>query len=183
MSKQTVFADPLAQKTGDDAATPTRVLFVCTGNTCRSPMAAAVLNDRAAPREICTACAEQSAETGRYVAFSAGLYAAQGAPITPHAAEALREAGIVCTPSNDYEAHRAHTVTAEDVANADMVVAITTKHAMELLMRFPDAASKIRTLPMDIADPFGGTLATYRECLMQLRYCLQIAFGEAGGTP
>lgn len=183
MPQQTVFVDPLAQKTGGDAATPTRVLFVCTGNTCRSPMAAALLNHMAAPREICTACAEQSATTGRYVAFSAGLYAAQGAPITPTASEALREAGVVSTPSNDYEAHRAHTVTAEDVAGADIVVAITARHAMELLMRFPDAASKIRTLSMDIADPFGGSLATYRECLVQLRYCLQIAFGGAEDTP
>ena len=62
------------------------VLFVCTGNTCRSPMAAALYNQLNAPREVCSACAD--AVDGRNIkALSAGLYAAEGDPITPQAAE------------------------------------------------------------------------------------------------
>ena len=172
---------PCVQKDGADADTARRVLFVCTGNTCRSPMAAALLNEQSAPREICSACAPSELRT--YLARSAGLYAASGAPITPAAVMALEEAGVASTPYNDYRAHRAHSVTEGDVEWADVIVAITAAHAMELMLRFPDAASKIRTLPMDIADPYGGSAQDYRDCLLQLRYCLQIAFFGAEDTP
>ena len=49
---------------------------------------------------------------------------------------------------------------------------------LTLVLRFPQHTGKIRTLPMDIADPFGGDLAVYRQCLMQLRYCLQAYCAE-----
>ena len=170
-----------AVKMGKDEPRHT-VLFVCTGNTCRSPMAAALLNHLCAPREICSACPDNGA-SGAYTATSAGLCATEGDPITPAAAKALREAGVVSTSANRYEAHRAHRVNEADVATADIIVAITAAHAMELMLRFPDAASKIRTLPMDIADPFGGSDELYRTCLSQLRYCLQIAFFMGEQTP
>ena len=154
---------------------PFRVLFVCTGNTCRSPMAAALYNHMTLPREVCSACADSVSLRG--VAESAGLYADNGAPITPEAADALREAGVVSTPWNDYEAHTARTVTREMVESADLVVGITAGHAMELTMRFPECAGKIVAMPMDIADPFGQGAAVYRACLMQLRYCLPLLGG------
>ena len=96
-----------------------------------------------------------------------------GAPISSGALEALRGAGIPPHPENDYTLHRARTVTEEMMTEADEVIAISTRHAMELMLRFPQYTGKIRTLPMDIADPYGGDLAVYRQCLMQLRYCLQ----------
>ena len=153
---------------------PRRVLFVCTGNTCRSPMAAALLNDMCKTREPCSACPEGQA--CHIEARSAGLYAVQGAPITPLAAQALEEAGVVSVPPHDYRAHRASNITSEAVAWADDIVGLTGAHAMELMLRFPEAASKIRTLPMDIADPFGGDMEIYRQCLAQLRYALTLAF-------
>lgn len=153
---------------------PRRILFVCTGNTCRSPMAAALLNDLAHPREICSAAGEVA--RSRYVACSAGLYANDGEPITPAAASALQEAGVVSRPDNDYLSHRARTVDAEMVAEADEIVGLTASHAMQLLLRFPEAASKIRTLPVDISDPFGGDAAAYRDCLSRLRYAIELAY-------
>ncbi len=150
-----------------------RILFVCTGNTCRSPMAAALLNHMVRPREVCSACAD-AVEVPPMVATSAGLYAADGAPITPAAANALRAAGIVPTAGNDYTAHRARTVTADMMAQADEVIAITGRHAMELMLRFPEHAAKIETLPMDIADPYGGGDAVYRECLDMLSYAITL---------
>ena len=167
-------AQLFAQKSDRAAMAPRRVLFVCTGNTCRSPMAAALLNDMSRPRELCSAMGE--IERPRFVASSAGLYAIEGDPITPAAAEALQEAGVVSRPDNDYLAHRARTVCAALVAEADEIVGLTSSHAMQLLLRFPEAASKIRTLPMDIADPFGGSREVYRDCLAQLRYALELSY-------
>lgn len=160
------------QKKETDAAcaAPCRVLFICTGNTCRSPMAAAALADRALA---------ECAEAPRFVAASAGLYAVVGAPITPAAAEALAARGIVSRVGNNYNAHRAHTVTREDLANADEVVAMSAAHAMELLFRFPEYASKIFTFDKDIPDPFGKDAATYRACLDTL--CALIGARWFGG--
>lgn len=147
-----------------------RVLFVCTGNTCRSPMAAAWLNDKAP-------------QWGRAVfARSAGLFAVAGAPITPAAAAALRDAGVRPRPGNDYTVHAAHTVTREDMAAADEVIAISAKHAMELLMRFPESAMKIYTLDEDVPDPYGGSAEDYRACLAQLARLLTARFGEGAAT-
>lgn len=159
--------------------TPRVILFVCTGNTCRSPMAAALFNDMMRPREVCSACAdEMDIRMENAVARSAGLYANEGDPITQEAARALREAGVRPVPGYDYNAHRARTVTADMMAEAHRVIAISAAHAMELTFRFPEYAAKISTMPMDIADPFGRGDAVYRECLMQLRYCLQLLMAE-----
>ena len=88
---------------------PRRVLFVCTGNTCRSPMAAALYNDMQRPREFCTACEECAAEESltptNAVALSAGLYVSEGAPISEEAVTVLREARVMPVPGNDYPAH------------------------------------------------------------------------------
>ena len=144
-----------------------RVLFVCTGNTCRSPMAAAVLNDLARPREVCSM--SEGSEGRAIVASSAGLFAPDGAPMTPEALTALSEAGIVNRPDNNYAAHRARTVTRAIMEEADEVVAISASHAMELLMRFPEYASRIFTLSEDVPDPYGHGQETYRRCLAALR--------------
>ena len=166
---------PRLQNAGDDEATPRRVLFVCTGNTCRSPMAAALLNDMARPREVCSLSPERGTAP-RLIASSAGLWAMEGDPITPAAAAALREAGVPPLPHNDYTAHRARTVTEQMLETADLVVAISGNHAMELMMRFPAHASKIGTLGVDIPDPFGGSAEVYRTCLMQLRHGIRACF-------
>ena len=131
---------------------PLRVLFVCTGNTCRSPMAQAVLT--ALRPEIC--------------ALSAGLYPVQGEPITPQAVQALHDAGILCDEHNPYESHTATPVDELTVLSCDRIIGMTERHAMQLLMQYPAAASKISAMPPPIADPFGGTVEQYRACLAQI---------------
>ena len=152
---------------------PGRILFVCTGNTCRSPMAAALYNDMRRPQEVCSACPEPH-EPGRMVAFSAGLYANEGEPISADALRALQEAGVRPVTENDYTLHRAQNVSGELIDSVDLVVAISGRHAMELMLRFPEHAAKIETFPMDIADPYGGDDATYRACLDMLSYAITL---------
>ena len=152
-------AQPLLERIPTEEQRPLRVLFVCTGNTCRSPMAAAILA-HLAKREAPL----------RYEAESAGLFAACGAPMTAHAQDALRALGI------EPHAHVSKNVDESLMSAADLVVGLTASHAMQLAMRYPQYATKITTLPFDIADPFGGDAEVYARCAEQLLLCIEIAF-------
>ncbi len=153
----------LEQALKSDVSAPRRVLFVCTGNTCRSPMAAALLNHTVGSREI----------VPTLTATSAGLWASEGAPISTGAEVALREAGVAPVW---FESHRARNVSADAMREADVVLGITSRHAMELMMRYPEYAAKIEALPIDIDDPFGGDDDTYRACLEALTRALDLRF-------
>ena len=141
------------------SSTKRRVLFVCTGNTCRSPMAAAIANH----------IAKERGEQG-FLADSAGLFASEGEPMSEGAHHALETLGI------EVPQHTARNVSAALLADADTVVGLTASHAMQLMMRYPEAATKIVTLPMDIADPYGADDATYLACARQLMLCVELAF-------
>ena len=133
-----------------EAELPTTVCFVCSGNTCRSPMAEAVLNYLG---------------KGAYRAVSAGTCACDGDGITENAALALERAEIPSVPPHDYRNHRSRSITFSDIANADMIVCMTSRHALQLISAFPEYAEKIRTMPEEIPDPFMYGEAVYDRCL------------------
>lgn len=128
------------------------ICFVCTGNTCRSPMAAAL---------VCGA-------DGPYRAVSAGLAACVGAPIAENAVTALTLAGVVATPQNPYPSHTAIQLDEELVRRADLVVGMTGGHLLTMLMQFPSYAEKLRAMPTAICDPFMGSTDVYRACLADI---------------
>lgn len=132
------------------------VCFVCTGNTCRSPMAEAVAN----------ALAKTHGKKLR--AVSAGLYAAEGDPIAQNAVLALENAGVEPLTNRDYHTHTAHTLCAEEAERYDLLVGLTDRHAMELILRFPNLTERVTCLTPSIPDPFGGDLACYETCLAQI---------------
>ena len=142
------------QRTDSKEMTPIRVCFVCTGNTCRSPMAAAVLNELG---------------KGSYVAMSAGLMPNVGEPISLNAVKALEKAGIPCKKDNDYASHRARMIDELMIEGCDRVIAISKSHFVSLVMcTDPKDAEKIECMPKDIPDPYMGSEADYEKCLKEI---------------
>ena len=125
------------------------LLFVCTGNTCRSPMAELLFN-AVAPEGV--------------RAMSAGLSAFAGAPLSDAAATVLAERGI---SGGDF---RSRPLTSSLAAEAAVIVAMTAAHRREIVRRFPQCADKTVTLLADgdVPDPFGGDVAVYRRCLERM---------------
>ena len=129
------------------------LLFVCTGNTCRSPMAEQIFNEQA--RDL-------SAH-----AISAGLNAKPGSPINPQAADALTQLGY--SPKD----HSSTLVSAEVVEKADVILTFTKYQKDEVAKRFPAAVEKLFTISEyanteigkseDVADPYGKSAEVYKE--------------------
>lgn len=156
MSMDTVIVE--SEEVLQDLQTPKKdlYLFVCSGNTCRSPMAATLFNHYYGD--------------DRRAATSAGLFA-DASPMSQNAALALELSGI--TPPD----HISKTVDAEMLKEAVQVIGITTAHADSLIWTYPQFASKITKLPTDIADPYGGDLAAYQACLEKIKQALSDMFG------
>jgi len=149
---------------GDDGMIR-RVLLVCTGNTCRSPMAEMMLRDLAGRRRMLLEVR------------SAGVAALDGQPFSENTVEVLRRRNVPIPPGA-----AASSLTGDAASWADLILTMTMRHKQMLLTLFPETAGKTYTLKeyalmaetsgdaaeiaaltgeLDIADPFGGPLDLY----------------------
>jgi RpiB/LacA/LacB family sugar-phosphate isomerase len=139
------------------------VLFVCTGNICRSPMAQGLFADLIRGRRDIEVA-------------SAGIGAIGGQPPSPHAVEVMQEIGI------DIRNIRSKPLMAETVRRADFIFVMTYGHLDSMLLLFPSAAEKtfllrefetdLAVMDREVADPIGQSCATYRACRDQIRAAL-----------
>lgn len=148
---------------GGPTAAPRRsILFVCTGNTCRSPLAEALCRNLLAER---LGVGPGELEARGFVVRSAGVAAFPGDDATPEAAEVAREFGA------DLAAHRSRPVNPELLAGATDVIAMTAAHAAMLSLRFPGLGPPPTLLSPtgDLPDPYGSDLGVYRDCARTIR--------------
>jgi L-threonylcarbamoyladenylate synthase len=147
------------------------MLLVCSGNTCRSPMAAGLARQLLAQRHKISVEALEDAGVG---VVSAGVFARPGAPASAPAVAAMAPRGV------DLTSHRARPLTPEMVREADVVYCMTDDHRQEVIDMAPGQADKVFTLDPagDIEDPIGGDEAAYQRCVAQLRQALELRLKE-----
>jgi len=139
------------------------VVFVCTANICRSPVAAALFAE----------WLRQHAVPGEWRVSSGGTWAMDGAPASTYSREVLSERGL------DLAAHRARRIEREMIEEVDLLLCMTRSQREALQAEFPSLAERIQLLsamagpPYDIADPYGGPREGYVEMVREVQHLIE----------
>jgi L-threonylcarbamoyladenylate synthase len=144
----------------------TTILFVCSGNTCRSPMAEGIARKYLADR---FSISPDELENKGINVMSAGSYALPGARAAEPAVEALRPMGV------DLSRHRSRPLTVELIHQADAIYTMSRNHLRAVASLVPAAADKVSNLDPDgdIEDPIGGDLSLYIEVADRIKNLIE----------
>jgi protein-tyrosine phosphatase len=138
------------------------LVFVCTGNTCRSPMAEVFARHMFAAR---LGCAPDEIEEHGVLVTSAGIAAMMGGRATSEAIDVMKEYGY------DLSRHDTQPLTEQLVRNADLILTMTRAHREAIVAQWPGAAERTLLVTADgedVCDPIGGPVERYRRCAAQL---------------
>ncbi|MCF6459901.1 low molecular weight protein arginine phosphatase [Clostridium sp. Cult3] len=145
------------------------ILFVCTGNTCRSPMAQGLLEDMARKKDL------------DIVVRSAGVFALDGQSVSREAVQVLREEGI------NISHHRANMIHRDLVEESDLILTMSKSHKEALLSKYDFIEGKVFTLKEyaygleeDILDPFGRGIDVYRHTKEEIKDALEEIIYKGG---
>lgn len=132
-----------------------KIYFICTGNTCRSPMAEAILKNK---------------KLKNVEVRSAGIYALEGGQMSENSS-------IILDQENIEHQHLSRQINSEDVSWADLILTMTSAHKGMVIQIFEEAYEKTYTLKeyatpysaQDVFDPFGGDIVLYKQTFEELK--------------
>ena len=131
-----------------------RILFVCTGNTCRSPMAECMLREMLNQLQL----------SNGYQVLSAGTYALSGAPASMGAQRAMQRRGL------SLASHKSRAVTAALLESCDLIIGLSQSHIAQLRMMYPDCPAPMRAFDdPPVSDPYGGDDAAYERAACDIQ--------------
>lgn len=143
-----------------------KIMFICTGNICRSAMAEGMMKKKIEDRKI------------EVDVYSCGIYAETGDYATYNAIEAVREYGV------DISGHRATNIRESAIEEMDLILCATVSHRQSVLYLYPELEGKVYTMKeyagidengkdLDIRDPWGYDENVYCRCALEIEDCLE----------
>ena len=140
-----------------------KVMFICTGNICRSAMAHAMLEKTAKENDK------------NIQVYSCGVFAENGDISTKEAIETMKEYGI------DLKKHKATNIRNSNIEDMDVILCATTAHKNNVLNLYPNLKGKVFTMKeyagydnnnLDIKDPWGYGIDVYKKCAKEIEECI-----------
>lgn len=139
-----------------------KIMFICTGNICRSAMAHKMAEEKAKEKN-------KNIEV-----YSCGVYAINGDVPTYEGIEAMKEYEI------DLSKHRATNIRNSNIKEMDVILCATNSHKNNVIAMYPELKERVFTIKeyagykdsLDIKDPWGYGIETYRICASEIEECI-----------